>query len=135
MTINAGVWIDHHKAVVVLLRDKTQEVLQVDCEIDDSTHIPGDAPGNHAYTPKDFVAEDKLERKTMIRLNRYYDKVITHVRDADSILILGPGEAKGEFVKRIERAKLKGNVTEVQTVDKLTDPQIAAHVRQHFQEA
>ena len=29
MTTNAGVWIDHEKAVVVLLTDEEQEVLQI----------------------------------------------------------------------------------------------------------
>ena len=29
MTMNAGVWIDHHKAVVVLLTDEGQEMLQI----------------------------------------------------------------------------------------------------------
>ena len=29
MTINAGVWIDHHKAVVVLITDEGEDMLQI----------------------------------------------------------------------------------------------------------
>ena len=76
------------------------------------------------------MAEDKRERKAMIHLNKYYDDVIDRLRDADSILVLGPGEAKGEFTKRIEGTKLKGRIAHVGTVDKMSDREIAAHVRE-----
>ena len=55
-------------------------------------------------------------------------------RDAEAILLFGPGEAKGELKKRIERDKLGGRIVGVETVDKMTDRQIAAKVRQHFLE-
>jgi hypothetical protein len=48
------------------------------------------------------------------------------------LLVLGPGEAKGEFVKRLRSKKLSGTAVEVETVDKMTDRQIAAKVVQHF---
>ena len=40
----------------------------------------------------------------------YYDEVIAVIRDAQAILILGPGEAKGELKKRLERDKLGGRI-------------------------
>jgi hypothetical protein len=54
------------------------------------------------------------------------------MRDAESILIFGPGEAKGELRKRLERNNLGGRIVAIETVDKMTDRQIAAKVRQHF---
>jgi len=60
--------------------------------------------------------------------------MIACIRDAEAILLLGPGEAKGELKKRIERDKLGGRIVGVETVDKMTDRQIAAKVRQHFLE-
>jgi len=51
---------------------------------------------------------------------------------ADSILLFGPGEAKGEFEERLASKGLGGRVVGVETVDKMTAPQIAAKVRQHF---
>jgi len=58
--------------------------------------------------------------------------VIASIRDAESILIFGPGEAKGELKKRLEGDKLGGRIVSIETVDKMTDRQIAAKVRQHF---
>ena len=132
MTINAGVWIDHHKAVVVLLTEEREDILQILAEHNASAQSPAGLRPKNSYTPNDFVAEGKRERKVMIHLNQYYDEVIACVRDAQAILILGPGEAKGEFRKRIASRKLRGHIAEMKTVAKLTDQQIADYVRQHF---
>jgi hypothetical protein len=56
------------------------------------------------------------------------------MREADSLLILGPGEAKGERTKRLERHHFSGRIVGSETVDKMTPRQIAAKVRQYFQD-
>jgi len=50
----------------------------------------------------------------------------------ESILIIGPGEAKGELVKRLERDEIGGRIVGIETVDKMTNRQIAERVRQQF---
>ena len=77
-------------------------------------------------------ADDQRDRQFSGHLNRYYDAVITYLRDAESILIFGPGEAKGELEKRLANQGLAGHVVGIETVDKMTEPQIMAKVRQHF---
>jgi len=54
-------------------------------------------------------------------LNTYYNEVISCIRDADSILIYGLGEAKGELKKHLEREGLGGRIVGVETVDEMTD--------------
>jgi hypothetical protein len=132
MTINAGVWIDHHKAVVVLLAGDREDVRQIMSGRDKPARSAGGARIKSSYTPNDFVAEDKRERKAMTDLNKYYDEVIACLRDADTVLVLGPGEAKGEFIKRVAEQKLKRRIAQVETVDRMTDREVAAHVRQHY---
>ncbi len=78
------------------------------------------------------MAEDMRDRRFTNRLNKYYDEVIASIREADSILILGPGEAKVELKKRLESEALGGRIVGIETVDKMTDRQIAAKVRQRF---
>ena len=132
MTINAGVWIDHHKAVVVLLTNgvETTEVFLADSEANGAP----DSHGNdrNAHTRNDFIAEDKRERKAMIHFVKHYDNVIAHLHHADSIFIMGPGEARGEFGKRLEAMNLRGRVSHIEPADKMTDRQVAAHVREVF---
>jgi hypothetical protein len=81
---------------------------------------------------EDGSKEDVRDRQFENRLNSYYDGVIAAIRGADSIQIFGPGEAKGELRKRLEQEGLKSRVLAIETVDKMTDRQIAAKVREHF---
>ena len=80
----------------------------------------------------EVMEEDMRDRRFMNLLNEYYDAVIASIRDADAMLIMGPGEVKVELKKRLEGLSLGGRIVGLETVDKLTDPQVAARVRQHF---
>ncbi len=54
----------------------------------------------------------------MGHLKVYYDAVIACLREAESMLIFGPDEAKGELKKRLERNNLGGGIVVIETVDK-----------------
>ncbi|MBN2439060.1 MAG: hypothetical protein JXL20_10740 [Deltaproteobacteria bacterium] len=98
---------------------------------------PGRSGGIRSKTPyesQQVRADDSRQRKFTGHLNIYYDAVIACIRDAESILIFGPGEAKGELQKRLKRYKLAGRIVAIETIDKMTDRQIAAKVRRYFQE-
>ena len=77
-------------------------------------------------------AEDQRDRRFTGHLDKYYDKVISMIRDADSILILGPGEAKGEFEKRLRAESFGERIIGIETMDKMPYDQLAAKVREHF---
>ena len=87
---------------------------------------------SHGQSGASVQADDLQQNELTEHLNKYYDEVILSLRNAKAILIMGPGEAKGELNKRIERNNLNGRVVEVETVDKMTDSPIVAKVRGHF---
>ena len=132
MATKAGVWIDHKQAVVVLLTDAGSQTKKIAFDIGQPVRSAGKSSSKKKYTPNDFVAEDKLGRKVENDRKGYYDDVIACIKGADSLLILGPGEAKGEFSKHIKAKKVRGVVVGLETADKMTDRQIAAKVQQHF---
>jgi hypothetical protein len=134
MATKAGVWIDHKQAVVVLITGKEKEIKKIAFDIGQPIRAAGGSRSTKPYKPKEFVAEDTLERKQENDRKDYYDDVITSLRGAKGILILGPGEAKGEFLKRLRSKKLREITVDVETVDKMTDRQIAAKVGLHFAE-
>lgn len=72
------------------------------------------------------------DRRFANQLIDYYDAVVLVIRDADEILVLGPGEGKGESASRLEIHNLRDRVIGVEPADKMTDRQIAAQVRQAF---
>ncbi len=124
MKRQVGLWIDHRETVVVVIGDKGEETRRIESGME--KHVRGGSGS------EDGSAEDQRDRQFTGHLNRYYDEVISHLRDAESILIFGPGEAKGELEKRLASKGLSGRIVGVETVDKMTDRQIAAKVRQRF---
>lgn len=127
MNKQAGLWIDHRKAIIVLITDEGEEVRKITSDIEKHVRFTG-GDGSE----EDGSSEDVRDRQFGNHLNSYYDQVIAVVRDADSIQIFGPGEAKGELEKRIEHEGLKAHLLAIETVDKMTDRQITAKVRERF---
>jgi hypothetical protein len=124
MKKQAGLWIDHRKTVIVSVTDKREETTLIASGMEKHVRYSGAA--------QEDSAEDQRDARFTGHLNKYYDRVIDCIRDAESILIFGPGEAKVEFQKRLENEALSGRVIGIETVDKMTDRQIAARVRRHF---
>jgi len=132
MAAQAGVWIDHQQAIVVVVSDAGQAIKKIAFDIGQPLRSTSRSHTIHKYTPTDFVAEDRLERKVENDRKDYYDDVIAAIRGTTALLILGPGEAKGEFRKRIQSKELRGIAVEMATADKMTERQLAAKVREHF---
>ena len=132
MAANAGVWIDHKQAIVVLVTDADKEIKKIAFDIGQPVRSSSRPSPKNKFTRNDFVAEDKQERKVENDRKDYYDDVIAAIRGASAILILGPGEAKGELSKRIKSKKLRGLTVELKTSKKMTDRQLAAKVSEHF---
>lgn len=85
-----------------------------------------------SYAAQQVPADDSRQRRLSGQYNIYYDAVIACLRGAESILVFGPGEAETEFRKRLEKKKLHDRIVVVETVDKMTDHQVAAKVRKHL---
>jgi hypothetical protein len=132
MKTQVGVWIDHRKAVIVVVTDTGEEIRLIISQTEKQLRRAGDSPLKGPYEAQQVPADDSRERKFTGELNLYYDAVIAGIRAADSLLLLGPGEAKGELAKRLERHHFSGRIVGSETADKMTQRQIAAKVRQYF---
>lgn len=125
MNKQAGLWIDHRQAVIVVVTDAGEETKRIISNMEKHVRFSSGSSG-------DGSQEDVRDRQFGNHLNSYYDEVIAVIRDADAIQIFGPGEAKGELEKRLESEGLQRRIVGVETVDKMTDRQIAAKIREHF---
>ncbi len=124
MKRQVGLWIDHRETVIVIVASESEEIKRITSNMEKHSRFSGGA--DHV------TAEDMRDRKFAGHLAKYYDQVIAAIRDAESIFIFGPGEAKVELGKRLEDEKLGNRIVGIETVDKMTDHQIAAKIRQHF---
>lgn len=131
MKNHTGLWIDHRAAFLVFLgatKADAEVTERMESGVEKHVRYAGQSAENGA-------AEDQRDRQFATHLNLYYDRVIGRLSDAQSILIMGPGEAKGELKKRMVDKGLGERIVAVDTVDKLTDGQIVAHVRAHYAKA
>ncbi|MDP3150621.1 MAG: hypothetical protein Q8N83_15990 [Ignavibacteria bacterium] len=124
MNRKVGLWIDHSKVVIVSITGDMEEIKSIPSNIEKHVRFSGGAQKNSE--------EDIHDNRFTNHLNKYYDEVILLIKDAESILIIGPGEAKVEFKKRLEAGKQNGHLVNTETADKMTDPQIAARVRGYY---
>ncbi len=131
----AGLWIDHRKASIVFITDDKEESRVIESHVEKHGGRSEGVQSTASYESQLVHADDSREKSFTGHLANYYDEVISSIRDTESIFIFGPGEAKGELKKRIENAGLSTRVVRIETIDKMTENQIAAKVREYFKEA
>ena len=132
MKREVGLWIDHRKAVIVFLAGQQEEIEVIKSNVEKQIRRSAASRSGGPFESQAVPSDDRQQREFTGHLDVYYNEVISCIRGAESILIFGPGEAKGELKKHLEHEGLDERIVGIETVGKMTNPQIAAKVRQHF---
>ncbi len=133
MKHRVGIWIDHKKAVIVSASADRITVKTLKSEVGPHARYSGRAGYPTPDGPQDGGGEKKYEERYGQHLDRYYDEVIGQLGQPEALLIFGPGEAKLQLKERLSRSKaLSECIVELETADKLTDPQIVAKVKEYY---
>lgn len=132
MKREVGLWIDHRKAVIVTIENEVELTQKIRSNIEKHVRF---SSGVHSKAPNNSqgsTAEDMRDRQFKDHLGRYYKEIISLIRNADTIWIFGPGEAKGELENHLKLEGLGEHIVGIDTVDKMTDRQIVAKIRDRF---
>ena len=136
-----GIWLDHREAYVVSLTktrpfvEENKEIIErIESNMERRVRLSGGSRSrNPPYGPQEISVDSKQEDRIKGQLRKYYQQIIQRVSDADRILIFGPGEAKIELKKEIEKSKgLADKIKKIESADKMTQRQIAAKVKTFF---
>jgi len=130
MDRNVGLWIDHKQAFAIWNHDGKVDIIP--SQIEPPAHYSGGTRLGGKQTSK---ADTELRGNDRFRLqlNKYYQQVISVLKSADSIFIMGPGEAKIEFEKAIKKNKeLQRRILKVETTAKMTKNQMIAYVKKFY---
>jgi hypothetical protein len=136
-----GVWLDHKEAFVVYLlkgqpvTGEDQDMIErIESHIERRVRLSGGSRSRKTpYGPQEISVDGKQESRIKGQLRKYYQEIIKRANDADRILIFGPGEAKVELKKEIEKSKpMAGKIKRLESADKMTARQITAKVRAFF---
>lgn len=124
----SAVWIDHAHAFLV--RSAGQDIdgiEEIHSEVE-RHHDPG-AQGEHVTISNQQRVAERREQE----MNHFCKDLIKKLQNADEILIFGPGNAKYDLKKAIEKEKaLATKLKDVLTSDKLTDAEMRDFVRTHL---
>ena len=136
-----GIWLDHREAFIVsltkdqpALNSKQEMIERIESNFEGRVRLSGGSRNrNEPYEPQEISVDSMAEDRFKLKIRQYYKQIMLRFRDADRILIFGPGEAKIELKKEIERTKeFKGKINKIEAADKMTKGQIAAKVRAFF---
>jgi hypothetical protein len=132
MSKQIGLWIDHKKAVIVVLSERGKKLQEIESGVGKHVRFQGPPRPRTPYSAQYHQGDDQLDKQYMLYLKKYYRRVIIQVRDADSLLVLGPGEAKNEFKKQLIHEGLSQRLVGIQSADKLTNRQLEAKIQNYF---
>lgn len=125
MKKNVGLWIDHRHALIVTPKDDQEDIVKIESGAERRGWFSNPAA-------QDCSADNIRDRGFAADLDKYYERVIAAIRDADAILLTGPGEAKKEFQKKLQAERMGDRILAVEVADRMTDKQFAAKVRKTF---
>jgi stalled ribosome rescue protein Dom34 len=132
MAMKTGLWIDHRLAVIVTITDEGANTKLIKSNVE--KHVRAADPTlKGPFKARQVPADDRHEREFTEHIKNYYNEIIKYICNSEAILIFGPGEAKNELKKQLEKNNLAGRVAGMETADRMTDHQIMAKVCTYFQ--
>ncbi len=114
---HAVVWLDHAEA----------RIFQFSREEAEKLTVHGHKHHLHHKAGKPGASKQAIDPG-------FFDAIAAALDGSSEILVLGPGNAKLEFIRYAHRAKpqLMARIIGVETVDHPTDGQIVAYARKYF---
>lgn len=132
MSKNIGLWIDHRKANIMFITESGEETKLIISNVERQRRRMGGSPLKGAFERVRFSNDINEKRNFKLHLSIYYDSVIACIQNAESILIMGPGEAKHELKACMEGKKLDAKIIAVETVGFITENRLKRRIRDFY---
>ena len=129
---SAGVWIDHRQAILMFVSEQKTEIIRISSHTEKQLRRAGTSPVDERFESQAKPADDSRERKYTGQLSRYYDEVTACLDGTQSVLIFGPGEAKGELKKHVSASHTPDHTVALMAAERMTKNQMISVVRRHF---
>jgi hypothetical protein len=126
--------MDYRQAVLAVLDGEEEQLVRIPSGVEKRVRAGGGSRTSTPYGPQDVLAEDHIEHRREYHVKQYFHEVLHHLAEADRIYVFGPGEAKGEFVKELEKTPALGKkFVGADRTDKMTNRQVLAKTRTFYQ--
>ncbi len=133
MSNYVGIWVSHGIAKIVNLSPNGHTKLDtLESNIEKKHKSTRGTPSKSLYSHAGVSVTKYTDRLTH-QLNNFYSSILKKIALADKIFLLGPGLAKKELKNEInKRTHLAHKIIDVESSDKMTDPQLIAKVKSRF---
>lgn len=128
-----GIWIDHKEAILVSLHNAQTTIERIESNAESHFRPSGGWKASGTNVAQSVSKEQTADERRKHQFHNFYQEVIEKTSKVDTLYIMGPGEAKIELSKEIE--KIKGEhvrIAAVEPCDSLTENQIVAQVKSFF---
>ncbi|NTV06886.1 MAG: hypothetical protein HGA59_10365 [Chlorobiaceae bacterium] len=133
MKKNTGIWIDHMEAVVVSIEGDQTFVQHVESGAESHLKPSGGWKAGGTVVAQAVFNEHTADERRKHQYHAFYQKVIDLLSDSSKIALFGPGEAKIELSKAIEKVtELQKKVKAVEACERMTENQLIAKVKAFF---
>jgi len=121
-TKKLGVWMDHTIAHIIVLKNNSTTSSTIE-----SLSLQGEK--------QNFGKDESLKHNTeQDQLSDYFKRLSAVIKDYPEVILFGPTNAKTELFNLLKEDSQFNNIKiEIETTDYLTDNQMHAFVKEHFE--
>lgn len=128
-----GIWLDKEKAHIVTLANGKElfETLASQLEF---YHPKGGSRSKTRWGPQEVVQDSRYLEREKHQLKEYFSAVTEKIKNADALVLFGPGQTNEKFRNELELTtpKLAAKIINVIKSDSMTNNQVAALVRDFY---
>lgn len=135
MSNQVGVWLDHRKAITVVLGSSGVDLAIIESDSEKPSKSSGGHRQTALYAHQDVVAEDHRKRRFESQNQEYFEKIFRRIKPANELVLMGPGEAKKQFINYLMRQKSPIKLKEMKPTGEMTTGEVTRHVCQVFNRA
>lgn len=133
MPRRCAIWLDHRTAWIVTFTPAGDpKIEKLESGITGSRKATG---GTRSATPyvQGYAARKADDEKRSHQLSRFYESIISRVRDFSKVLVIGPGPARQELGKALDDlpGHAKPSIT-IHPAERMTQRQLIAHARKEL---
>ena len=95
-------------------------------------NVRGGYGSSDKHLGQDAAPDDKMQERKTQQMGAYFDRLEDSIKGLSSIVLIGPGEARGHFEKHLENSSSSWNILESKVSDSMTDNQLVAEAKGYF---
>lgn len=128
-----GVWLDKNKALIVTLENNKESLKIIPSNVE-HYHVYGGSGTRFKGGPQDVVQDRKYLEREKHQLKKYFENIISKIKNTDALVLFGPGETQVKLQKKISDnyKELYEKLLANEKTDSMTYNQVKAWTRDFF---